>query len=195
MLFNSVNFILFFPMVLHGYFVLPSKVKNSWLLIVSYYFYMCWNAKYALLILFSTVITYGSGLLLQRVMDETPKKTRIKKWIVATCCLINLGILFYFKYTNFLLKLLSDGLALFGISLQVKVFDILLPVEISFYTFQALGYTVDVYRGEIRAEKNHIQYALFVSFSPQLVAGPIERSGNLLSQLKTPKKLSFENLK
>ena len=191
MLFNSLDFLIFFPVVVLAYFVLPVKIRQYWLLAASYYFYMCWNARYALLILTSTVITYLSGLLIERAGNQTARK----KWVVAASFLLNLGILFIFKYLNFALGLLARVFAAAHITLQVPVFDILLPVGISFYTFQALSYTMDVYRGEIYAEKNFFRYALFVSFFPQLVAGPIERSKNLLKQLAVPGKFRFESLR
>ena len=194
MLFNSFQFLIFFPIVLIVYYVLPNKIKYFWLLVASYYFYMCWNAKYALLILASTIITYISGLLIDKVKnsDKTEKsKDTLKKWVVAGSFITNLGILFYFKYINFTLNIITQVLGKVHIQLNAPVFDIILPVGISFYTFQALSYTMDVYRGEIYAEKNFFRYALFVSFFPQLVAGPIERSKNLLKQLAVPKKFDF----
>lgn len=194
MLFNSLQFLIFFPIVVVLYFVIPEKIKNYWLLIASYYFYMCWNAKYALLILTSTVITYISGILLEKVkqnaMDNSKKRT-LMRWIVAGSFASNLGILFYFKYFNFTIDMLTKCLGAIHIQLNIPVFDIVLPVGISFYTFQALSYTMDVYRDDIYAEKNFFRYALFVSFFPQLVAGPIERSKNLLKQLAVPKKFDF----
>lgn len=195
MLFNSFQFLIFFPIVLIVYYIMPKKVKYLWLLVASYYFYMCWNARYALLLLGSTAITYISGLLIDRVRKNyagTAQETALKKWVVAGSFIINLGILFWFKYINFATSLLAQVLARVHISLNVPAFDIILPVGISFYTFQALSYTMDVYRGEIYAEKNFFRYALFVSFFPQLVAGPIERSKNLLKQLAVPKKFDFD---
>ncbi|MBQ7867875.1 MAG: MBOAT family protein [Clostridia bacterium] len=195
MLFNSLSFLIFFPVVVMLYFTLPKKLKNYWLLAASYYFYMCWNAKYALLILFSTVVTYASGLLMARAeagsMQPKQKQNR-KKWVVAASFVLNLAILFFYKYFNFAMDGLQKVLGAAGIALHMPTFDVLLPVGISFYSFQALSYTMDVYRGEIKAEKNFFQYALFVSFFPQLVAGPIERSKNLLEQLEEPKKFQFE---
>lgn len=195
MLFNSLDFLIFFPIVVIVYYIFPDKIKYLWLLVTSYYFYMCWNAKYALLILASTIITYVSGLLIEKVKhtnyDET-KQICLKKWVVAGSFIINLGILFYFKYINFAMAIVSQVFAKIHIELNMPVFDIVLPVGISFYTFQALSYTMDVYRDEIYAEKNFFRYALFVSFFPQLVAGPIERSKNLLKQLAVTKKFDFE---
>ena len=196
MLFNSLDFLIFFPIVLLFYFIIPNKIKHLWLLAASYYFYMCWNAKYALLILFSTMITYNSGILIERIKHKSiddVRKVKQKKLVVAASFIINLAILFYFKYTNFAIDLVSDIFAKVHIQLNVPSFDIILPVGISFYTFQALSYTMDVYRDEIYAEKDFFRYALFVSFFPQLVAGPIERSKNLLKQLAEPKKFKFES--
>jgi D-alanyl-lipoteichoic acid acyltransferase DltB (MBOAT superfamily) len=155
---------------------------------------MCWNAEYALLILTTTVITYFSGLLIERIKQSDigeSNKIRKKKIVVAVSVILNLTILFYFKYTNFALSVIGYALSKINIQINIPQFDILLPVGISFYTFQALSYTVDVYRDDIYAEKNFFRYALFVSFFPQLVAGPIERSKNLLRQLATPKKFDF----
>ncbi len=196
MLFNSVEFLIFFPIVLLVNFILPKKIRYIWLLVASYYFYMCWNAQYALLILTSTVITYLSGLALEFVKNRDlveKKKTLFKNLIVAVSFLSNLGILFYYKYINFTMELLTELFANFHVELNTPTFDIVLPVGISFYTFQALSYTMDVYRDEIYAEKNPLRYALFVSFFPQLVAGPIERSKNLLKQLAVPKNFSYES--
>ena len=198
MLFNSGKYVIFLPVVVLLYYLLPKKIKKFWLLAASYYFYMCWNAKYALLIFASTLITWLSGLGLERVKGgeyEEARRERRKKLIVALSFVSNLGILFYFKYFNFALGLLQSVFTRLHIALNVPAFDILLPVGISFYTFQALGYTMDVYRGQIRAERDFFTYALFVSFFPQLVAGPIERSGNLLGQLSVTHKFSFDNLR
>ncbi|MCI9158423.1 MAG: MBOAT family protein [Lawsonibacter sp.] len=185
MLFNSIDFLLFFPLVTAVCFLLPHRARWVWLLIVSYYFYMCWNARYALLIALSTLITYISGLLLLRAesLPDPVRRTRRKKLWVSLSFASNLSILFCFKYFDFFLDSLSALLALGGISLRPPGSGIVLPVGISFYTFQALSYTVDVYRGEVEPERNIFRYALFVSFFPQLVAGPIERSKNLLGQL------------
>ncbi|MBE6894342.1 MAG: MBOAT family protein [Ruminococcaceae bacterium] len=195
MLFNSIDFMIFFPVVTLIYFVIPNKVKYLWLLAASYYFYMCWNAKYALLILFSTIITYLSGILIESVKTKSwdeKKKNVYKKIVVALSFVINLSILFFFKYFNFAFSILARAFAQVNIQLSVPVFDVILPVGISFYTFQALSYTMDVYRDDIYAEKNFFRYALFVSFFPQLVAGPIERSKNLLKQLAVPQKFKIE---
>ena len=181
MLFNSLDFIIFFPIVALIYFVIPHRIRHIWLLAASYYFYMCWNPKYALLMLTSTAITYASGLLI----DSADKKNNIalKKVWVAISFTSNLSILFMFKYLDFLIDNINKLLSATGFSLIDKSFDLLLPVGISFYTFQALSYTMDVYRHDVVPERNFLKYALFVSFFPQLVAGPIERSSNLVHQI------------
>ncbi len=193
MLFNSFPFLLFFPLVTLAYFLIPERLRTFWLLGASYYFYMCWNPKYALLMLLSTAITYFSGLLLrdaERIPDPAARQRRKKLWVGLSFG-SNLAILCTFKYLGFLLDNLARLLGLAGLSVAAPAIDLLLPVGISFYTFQALGYTVDVYRGDTRAETNFFRYALFVSFFPQLVAGPIERSGSLLKQLKRPRKFHY----
>jgi len=183
MVFNSFDFLVFFPVVLLIYYVIPRKLKGLWLLIASYYFYMSWNVTYSILIMISTLVTYLSGILLE--------KTEKRKLVVAVSFIINLGILFTFKYLDFFISNISAVSRILGGRELSSSLKLLLPVGISFYTFQALSYTVDVYRGEVKAEKNFLKYALFVSFFPQLVAGPIERSKNLLSQVN---KLTEERL-
>mgnify|MGYP003295046886 CR=1 FL=1 len=179
MQFTTFEFAVFFPVVVICFYMIPKKARALWLLLASYYFYMCWNAKYAILIAISTVITWVSGLLLSR---QTMKAT--KYVTIAVSFAVNLSILFFFKYYDFALENINRILSFANVGILSNPFDFLLPVGISFYTFQALSYTVDVYRGEIKAEKNPLRYALFVSFFPQLVAGPIERSKNLLTQLQ-----------
>lgn len=176
---------IFYPIVLAIYFIIPGKMRKIWLLAASYYFYMSWNPKYAILIITSTVLTYVSGILIEKCRDIEYKYCKQIQAATLTICLIsNLAILAVFKYGNFFIGTLDKFLQYFHIGIINQRFDFLLPVGISFYTFQALGYIIDVYRQDIKAEKNLLQYALFVSFFPQLVAGPIERSKNLLSQLQ-----------
>ena len=184
MLFNSLQFLIFFPAVVVLYWALPHRFRNVFLLIASYYFYMNWEPAYALLIFFSTFTTWGGALLADRT--EGGKR---KAALVATL-VVNLGILFVFKYLGFAggeLKRLMDAA---GLGIEIPHFDLLLPVGISFYTFQAVGYTIDVWRHTIKPEKNLLTYALFVSFFPQLVAGPIERAKNLLPQFHTVHRFS-----
>jgi len=188
MLFNSLDFMIFFPIVVLVYFIIPKKLRYIWLLVASYYFYMCWNAEYALLIGISTIITYLSGLFLGKF-----EKVWAKKLVVALSFISNIGILVFYKYFDFILENVNLVLQKMDVQLVSNPFDIILPVGISFYTFQALSYTVDVYRKEIEPEKNPFRYALFVSFFPQLVAGPIERSKNLLNQVKNIEKIKLWN--
>lgn len=189
MLFNSLEFLVFFPIVVALYFIMPRKWRYIWLLIASYYFYMCWNVKYVLLLFFSTFVTYMSGVLIERVSESNKQ---LCKWVVAGSFVINLAILFSYKYLDFLIEILNGILGFYGIGFALPEPDLLLPVGISFYTFQALSYTVDVYRGDVKAEKNLLKYALFVSFFPQLVAGPIERSKHLLEQVQRVHEYKFE---
>lgn len=197
MQFNSVDFMVFFPIVLAVYFIVPKKQgRKIWLLIASYYFYMSWNPVYALLIAGSTVVTFFSGILMGRSQGmEEARRMRYKRCILILCLLINLGILFVFKYGNFAIETFSGILQAFHITTISRRFDLLLPVGISFYTFQALGYMIDVYRNDVEIEKDPIRYALFVSFFPQLVAGPIERSKNLLSQMRNISKINLWDAK
>ena len=185
MLFNSFEFLIFFPIVALVYLVMPKKVRYLWLLAASYYFYMGWNAQYAILIAVSTLITYVCGLALDALSGkDAPRAGLYRKLVVAAGVAGNLGILMFYKYFDFALENINALGGLFSWPEVSNRFDIILPVGISFYTFQALGYVIDVYRGDTVAEKNPFRYALFVSFFPQLVAGPIERSGNLLKQVQ-----------
>lgn len=188
MLFNSFDFLIFFPIVTLIFFVVPKRLRTLWLLTASYYFYMSWNPKYAILIAFSTVITFASGLLMEKMKGKQKKRL-----VVAASLISNLAILGIFKYANFILQTLSWMTSHMGLGTIDKRIDLLLPVGISFYTFQALSYTLDVYKGNIKAEKNILKYALFVSFFPQLVAGPIERSGNLLRQIQNITEIKLWN--
>ncbi len=199
MLFNSIHFLIFFPVITVVYFLIPAKKRYIWLLLASYYFYMCWNAKYALLLFFSTCVTYLSGWLMEyvqrRLAAHPVRAVKYKKWCVAGCFSLNLSILFLFKYFDFVVRNINVALEKCNLTLITPSFDVILPVGVSFYIFQALSYTMDVYREEIKAEKNFLRYALFVSFFPQLVAGPIERSKNLLSQLREEHVFNFENMR
>lgn len=198
MLFNSSHFLIFFPVVLAVYFLIPKRIRYIWLLITSYYFYMSWNAKYALLLLFSTAVTYAAAQVMDHISrhcrDER-KKVRNKKLCLGSSIIVNLAILFTFKYLDFAIDSLNYLLQAIHVEPVPHTFSLLLPVGISFYIFQALGYAIDVYREDIKPERNFFRYALFVSFFPQLVAGPIERSKNLMGQLNKIHKFSFEAMK
>lgn len=186
MLFNSFEFLLFFPIVVCFYFLIPARLRQYWLLLASYYFYMSWNAKYGILIMACTVVTYLAGLAIEK--QHAAKGTG--RWYVAIASTFLILVLAYYKYSWYALYLLSKAF-----STTAPSFSVVLPVGVSFYTFQSLGYVIDVYRGEVKAERDFFKYALFISFFPQLVAGPIERSGNLLHQLAWPKQFDFENFR
>lgn len=188
MLFNSVDFLVFFPIVVMIYLIVPRKLRYLVLLIASYYFYMSWNPKYAVLIGISTLTTWICSLLMEKVSDISKRKL-----FLVINCFVNLGILFIFKYADFLINNVSHILSVLGFKTIERRLDLLLPVGISFYTFQALSYTIDVFRNKISPEKNLLKYALYVSFFPQLVAGPIERSTSLLPQIQNIQKSQLWN--
>lgn len=190
MLFNSIAFLLFFPILCALYFCIPAsqlRLRNLLLLVASYYFYMNWDPAYALLLLTSTVITYLAALGIGYF-----KEKRKKKICLVSSLVLNLAILFLFKYFNFLAMNIETALQASGFAVNMPKFALLLPVGISFYTFQALGYSIDVYRGTVKIERDFPTYALFVSFFPQLVAGPIERSQNLLPQFKQQHRFDYD---
>lgn len=178
MLFNSLAFLLFFPITCIIYWCIPMRFRNIFVLIASYYFYMSWEPAYATLILFTSLTTWYCAILLG-------KTERNKKLCITLCLIFNLLILFVFKYYNFTIDTISSLLLISGLKLNIPHSHFLLPVGISFYTFQCIGYIIDVYRKDIIAERNFVTYAVFVSFFPQLVAGPIERARNLLPQFRS----------
>ncbi len=190
MLFNSLQFIIFFPIVVAAYFALNPKYRWILLLLASYYFYMCWSYKYIVLIMFSTVVDYFSGILMHRT-----EKTRIRKLLLIASLTTNLGLLFFFKYFNFFGDSVNYFFDKFNIFAEVPTYSLLLPVGISFYTFQTLSYTIDIYRRKQAPEYHFGRFALFVSFFPQLVAGPIERSVNLIPQFRQDFKFEYERVK
>lgn len=196
MLFNSMNFLLFFPIVVFVYYCIPKKIRYFWLLASSYYFYMKWNPVYGLLLFFCTFVTYEGAAILEKSGQPQEDKDGKRKLCLAVCLFINLGILAFFKYCNFAISMMNKIISLIWPGFCISWTNpVELPVGISFYVLQSLGYLIDVYRREIYAEKNLFRYALFVSFFPQLVAGPIERSKNLLVQLSEPREFSFNNCK
>ena len=185
MSFNSFEFLIFFPIVVLIYFLLPKKLKQFWLLFASYYFDMSWNAKYALLILTSTVITYASGILLEKAKGMSipaDAVKRRKKWIVALSFCSNLGILFFFKYMGFFTENINKIP-----HIHIKAINLSLPLGISFYTFQILTYSVDVYRRTAKPQKNIINLATYITLFPQLIAGPIVRYRDIAHQLNNRK--------
>ena len=179
MTFNSFGFLIFFPIVLALHFLLPLKIRWIALLIASYYFYISWNPELIYLIAFTTLISYVSALIIHR-----SKRAGIRKLWLTLTLIVCLGILFFYKYFNFLSTSVTEILRRFSLPVNDFTLDLILPVGISFYTFQTLSYVIDVYRGNIEPERHFGYYALYVSFFPQLVAGPIERPENLLPPLK-----------
>lgn len=189
MLFNSIEYLFFFPAVVILYFSIPDKWRWVPLLIASYFFYMCWKMEYVVLIMFTTLVDYFLGLKLAQQIRKKRKKIYLTLSII-----VNLGMLAGFKYLNFFSESLNDILGLFNTGISTPVFNILLPVGISFYIFQSLSYTIDIYRGIATAEKHLGKFALYVSFFPQLVAGPIERSTSLLPQINKPRDFNEQRL-
>lgn len=183
MTFNSWEFILFYPVVLLLYFVLPKRAKWPMLLIASYFFYMCYQTELVFLIFGTTLVSWIASNIIAKT-----EKTSVKRTALILTLITSLGVLFFYKYFDFLAGTVLDIAALFGSKTADFSLNLILPVGISFYTFQTLSYVIDVYRGDVEPERNFFFFALFVSFFPQLVAGPIERPENLIPQLKkTPK--------
>lgn len=176
----------FFALVFIAYWLIPCKYQWLLLLISSYYFYMNWNVKYVFLILLTTVVSYVAGLVLER-----ESKVRYKKVVTGITIGISMGGLFVFKYFNFFSKTVASIINLTPFKANPIVIHLMLPVGISFYTFQSLSYVIDVYKGRVSAEHHFGHYATFISFFPQLVAGPIERTEHLLPQIKALHKFNY----
>jgi alginate O-acetyltransferase complex protein AlgI len=190
MLFNSFEFLLFFLITTPLYFLLEHKYRWMLLLVASCFFYMFFKPVYILILAFTIIIDYFVGIALEK---ESNKKT--KKLILVLSLIANVGILVVFKYWNFLSENLNILLSVFGTPKKVPLLEILLPIGLSFHTFQAMSYTIEVYRGRQKAEKHFGIYSLYVMFYPQLVAGPIERPQNILHQLHEKVHFSYANLK
>lgn len=196
MLFNSFEFLFFFPVAVVIYYLLPHRYRWIWLLTASYYFYMSWKASLILLLLASTAIDYFCGLKMSREDNRIKRRRYLYLSLIS-----NLGILFFFKYLGFFSNTTVEIFSFFGVELNqietsgYNAANIILPVGISFYTFQTLSYSFDVYRGLVKPEKNFGRFALYVSFFPQLVAGPIERPDRLLPQFLQKIKLEPERIR
>ena len=188
MTFNSWEFLLFYPIVAALYFLLPKKFKWPMLLIASYYFYMCYQYELVFLIFATTLISWFAS----NVIHRTERRFVKRLWLTLTL-VVCFGVLFFYKYFNFISGSVTGIITLLGGTPSHLELNLILPVGISFYTFQTLSYVIDVYRGDVEPERNFFFYALFVSFFPQLVAGPIERPGNLIPQLRDPHPWSSEN--
>ncbi len=187
MLFNTFEFLFFFVAVYAIYVNLGHRAQNLLLLGASYIFYGSWNPKFLLLIIVSTVVDYICGLAIAR-----PCTVRVRKRFLYLSLSVNLGALALFKYFNFFIESLQDLAKLGGIELQTPHLAIILPVGISFYTFQTMSYTIDVYRRQLKPTRNILDFALYVAYFPQLVAGPIERGVKLLPQICRPRALTPE---
>jgi alginate O-acetyltransferase complex protein AlgI len=188
MLFNSLHFLLFFPIVTVVFFLLPHKYRWLWLLGASCFFYMFFKPIYILILFFTIIIDYFAGIWIENAVG--PKR---KQYLLYSL-IANIGVLAVFKYYNFLNGNI-DGLAsLMGLDNPIPYLEILLPVGLSFHTFQAMSYTIEVYRGNQKAEKHFGIYSLYVMFYPQLVAGPIERPQNIIHQFYEEKKFEYERV-
>ena len=188
MTFNSSEFLIFFPITLLLYFLLPKKLSRLSLLIMSCIFYLAWDIKLIGLIFFTTFVSYLCAILIEKTERKAVKNLCIVITLVSC-----LGVLFFFKYYNFLAETLGWAIKATSGAVYDFTLDLVLPVGISFYTFQTLSYAIDVYRGTEKVERDFFMFALYVTFFPQLVAGPIERPGNLLPQLREKNKLTSEN--
>jgi alginate O-acetyltransferase complex protein AlgI len=190
MLFNSLSFLVFLPIVFILYWFVFNKslkIQNILLLAASYYFYSCWDWRFVFLLAFSTLLDYYSGLAIYNA-----KKISTKKIWLTISVVINLGFLGVFKYYNFFADSFAELLHGVGIQSHFTVLQVILPVGISFYTFHGLSYVFDIYNNKIRPTENVVQYSLFVSFFPLLVAGPIERATHLLPQMEKKRNFKYE---
>ncbi|TYA56662.1 MBOAT family O-acyltransferase [Formosa maritima] len=191
MLFNSIDFAIFLPIVFVLYWLVVQKslrLQNVLIVVASYVFYGWWDYRFLGLILFSTLIDYTIGILLQKTSIEKQRKA-----LLWTSICVNIGLLGFFKYYNFFVDNFVEAFSFFGREIQPNTLNIILPVGISFYTFQTLSYTIDIYRRKLKPTKDPIAFAAFVSFFPQLVAGPIERASNLLPQFYKKRQFNYSN--
>ena len=189
MLFNSFQFAFFYIACLIGFAILRGTPRKVFLLVASYYFYMCWSTRYIWVIWGITILDYFAGLKI-----EAAEKTSTRKFYLACSLVANLGLLGVFKYYNFFSASLKSGLGHAGIHIPLPLLQVILPVGISFHTFQALSYTIEVYRRKAPAERNLLNYALYVAFFPQMVAGPIERPNQLLPQFHRTPRITTERI-
>jgi len=196
MLFNSLVFVGFFIVVYALYLSLQRKTswQNALLLGASYVFYGYWDWRFLSLILISTVVDYVIGLNLGQTAGDTPEGERRRKLLVTASVAVNLGILGFFKYFNFFADSLIDLFHVFGMQADPVTLRVALPVGISFYTFQTMSYTIDIYRRKLAPTRSFLNFAVFVAFFPQLVAGPIERARNLLPQIERPRHITTASI-
>jgi D-alanyl-lipoteichoic acid acyltransferase DltB (MBOAT superfamily) len=187
MLFNSFQFAYFFAALLPIYWLLRRRAQNVLLLAAGYYFYACWNPKFLALLVLSTAMDFGCGLALDRI-----ENARRRRLFVALSMALNLGMLGYFKYYNFFAESLQACLSRAGLAVPLAQLNVVLPVGISFYTFQSMSYVIDVYRRDIKPTRSIVEFATFVSFFPHLVAGPIMRPTTLLPQVEGPRRFDLQ---
>jgi alginate O-acetyltransferase complex protein AlgI len=181
MVFNSLEFLIFFPIVTVIFYLLPHKFRSIHLLISSCVFYMFFVPEYILILAITIIIDYYAGIWIEK-REGKKKKIYLIISVISTCL-----VLFFFKYYDFFNKSIADVFSYFGLTYQTKDLGLILPIGLSFHTFQSLSYVIEVYRGNQKAEKNFGIYSLYVMFYPQLVTGPIERPGNLLPQFREKK--------
>ena len=190
MFFNSMEFFVFLPIVFGIYWLIGGKrikTQNLWIAVTSYVFYGWWDWRFLSLILFSSLVDYSIGVALGKT--EKPSHRKILLW---TSICVNIGFLGFFKYYNFFIDSLVDSFTFFGQQLSINTLNIILPVGISFYTFQTLSYSIDVYNKKLEPTKDFVGFMAFVSFFPQLVAGPIERATNLLPQFYVERTFNYK---
>lgn len=193
MFFNSLHFAIFLPIVFIMYWFVGNKSKinqNYILILASYYFYSCWDWRFLFLLVFSTLLDYVSAIKIEK--SKTPFERKMWLWL---CITINLGFLGVFKYYNFFASSFAEAVHSFGFTASPILLKLILPVGISFYTFHGLSYIIDIYYKRIKSEKNFVDYSLFVSYFPLLVAGPIERATHLLPQIKVRREFNFNKAK
>ncbi|HLO90438.1 MAG TPA: MBOAT family O-acyltransferase [Lentimicrobium sp.] len=189
MLFNSIDFAIFLPIVFFLYWFVTNnnlKMQNWLILIASYIFYGWWDYRFLSLLFFSTIVDYTVGLLLKNQENQTKRK-----WLLSISIVSNLGLLGFFKYYNFFLDSFAEAFTFFGGEISARSLNVILPVGISFYTFQTLSYAIDIYKRKLEPTNDFVAFASFVTFFPQLVAGPIERATNLLPQFFIKRKLDY----
>lgn len=189
MLFNSLNFIVFFPVTIIVYYLIPKQYRHIGLLLSSWFFYGCFGFTCFLLLLGCTVVTYAGGRLIEGKNAESRKRILI---LCIVFCLCLLGV---FKYCEFAIRNINAVLGMMRINVAVPMVSLMLPAGISFYTFKSMSYVIDVYNGKVSAEKNFLKYALFVSFFPQIIAGPIDRADNLLAQINVTSGFAEEDFR
>ncbi|MCL4158939.1 UNVERIFIED_CONTAM: hypothetical protein GTU68_043845, partial [Idotea baltica] len=191
MLFNSIDFAVFLPIVFALYWLLNKKslkLQNILIVFASYLFYGWWDYRFLALIIFSTIVDFIVGIYLKKLTDDFKRKC-----LLYLSVIVNIGLLGFFKYFNFFVDNFVTAFSFFGSEIQANTLDIILPVGISFYTFQTLSYSIDIYRRKLEPTKDIVAFAAFVSFFPQLVAGPIERASNLLPQFYKRKTFNYAN--